>query len=269
MKKTVLTALIVSLLLTLVGCGCEHEWSEATCTEAPVCTKCGESEGEALGHVWEAATCTEPETCKSCGTTQGEALGHTPGSWEYDGEVDCLSDTQSASLFCASCGAVVDTKTEPLTSMVKDGSFLFTGEEFTERISRNLLEVVGSELVAKYSEDGYNGDPLCQILSPTGNLPCSINFDDSEVGSPLAKHGARDIANIICGIYDFDPDVVLDTVTAIVLSCDPSLSLDGAEKAIGEIMSAAENDDDYELNGIVYSFSVYNKFIMFRITIAD
>ena len=43
---------------------CEHEWTDATCTEPKTCSICGETEGEALGHSEEtipgkAATCTE------------------------------------------------------------------------------------------------------------------------------------------------------------------------------------------------------------------
>ena len=55
---------------------CEHDWTPATCTDPATCSKCGETEGEALGHSWNNATCTEPKTCSVCGKTEGEALGH-------------------------------------------------------------------------------------------------------------------------------------------------------------------------------------------------
>ena len=70
-----------------------HEWTEATCTEARFCTRCGATRGESLGHDWKEATCTEPETCSRCGETQGEPLGHTPLDADY----------WTASL-CAVCG---------------------------------------------------------------------------------------------------------------------------------------------------------------------
>ena len=54
--RTILTALIFSALIVLTGCGHEHEWTKATCTEPKTCTKCGETEGEALGHRWKEAT---------------------------------------------------------------------------------------------------------------------------------------------------------------------------------------------------------------------
>ena len=55
---------------------CEHEFANATCTEAPTCTKCGEVNGEALGHSYADATCTAPATCNTCGATEGSAKEH-------------------------------------------------------------------------------------------------------------------------------------------------------------------------------------------------
>ena len=66
--RTIITALIFSALLTvLTGCGHEHKWTEATCTEPKTCTECGKTEGEPLGHKWKEATCTEAKTCSVCG----------------------------------------------------------------------------------------------------------------------------------------------------------------------------------------------------------
>lgn len=40
------------LLMSLSACSCRHERTDATCTEPKVCSKCGETEGDALGHSW-------------------------------------------------------------------------------------------------------------------------------------------------------------------------------------------------------------------------
>ena len=68
------------LLMSLSACSCRHEWTDATCTEPKVCSKCGETEGDALGHSWgswkveKKATATESgtkeQTCSRCGKTQ-------------------------------------------------------------------------------------------------------------------------------------------------------------------------------------------------------
>ena len=67
-------AVFLSLLLT--GCGCKHEWQAATCDAPKTCTKCNETEGEALTHSWVAADCETAKTCSLCKKTEGEALGH-------------------------------------------------------------------------------------------------------------------------------------------------------------------------------------------------
>ena len=99
--RTIITALIFSALLTvLTGCGHEHKWTEATCTEPRTCTECGKTEGEPLGHKWKEATCTEAKTCSVCGETEGEPLGH---KWK---EATC---TEAKT--CSVCG---ETEGEPL-----------------------------------------------------------------------------------------------------------------------------------------------------------
>lgn len=41
-----MSALAVCVMLT--GCGHEHTWADATCTEPKTCSVCGETEGEVL-----------------------------------------------------------------------------------------------------------------------------------------------------------------------------------------------------------------------------
>ena len=116
MKKYLLFLVALACLLVLAGCGCEHQWLQATGGHGQLCNQCGESqgadepcswvdatclqpkrcavcgitEGEALGHSWNDATCETPKTCTRCGETEGEALGH---SWN---DATCESFT----LFC-------------------------------------------------------------------------------------------------------------------------------------------------------------------------
>lgn len=75
--KTLLRAIpVVFMFVFLTACGCEHEWSQATCVTLSTCTKCGKTQGELADHTWVEATCTSPRTCKVCQLTEGEALGH-------------------------------------------------------------------------------------------------------------------------------------------------------------------------------------------------
>ena len=77
MKKHLIFLLCaVCCICLLVGCECEHEWLDATCTDPKTCEKCGETKGDALDHKWKDATCEDPKTCKVCDETDGDALGH-------------------------------------------------------------------------------------------------------------------------------------------------------------------------------------------------
>lgn len=84
----------------LTACGCEHEWSDATCLAPKTCRLCNITEGKALGHDYDEATCSTPKMCKLCGDIAGDPLGH-----DY-GEADCSNPQM-----CLRCDA---TQGEPL-----------------------------------------------------------------------------------------------------------------------------------------------------------
>ena len=121
-RVTILLAALFCLVL-LTGCGCQHEWNEATCTAPKVCSKCGEVEGEPAGHRWESATCTAPETCTACGETKGEVLAHTFGEWQI------VNETEMEHI-CDACG---ETETVPaekevlITALLKGSNWFGTG----------------------------------------------------------------------------------------------------------------------------------------------
>lgn len=93
MKRAfLLVILTIVLVFCLTGCGCEHEWKEATCTDPRTCSLCQKTEGNPLGHVWQDATCLKPKTCSVCSATEGKALGH---NWQ-----DATCDTPKTCLRC-------------------------------------------------------------------------------------------------------------------------------------------------------------------------
>lgn len=87
-------ALAVVSVLSMVGCQCKHEWSEATCKTPSVCALCNEIQGEPLGHAWSEATCEAPKICVRCDVTEGAVLEH---EWT---DATCTSGR-----ICALCGA--------------------------------------------------------------------------------------------------------------------------------------------------------------------
>lgn len=134
-KRLTLLCLSILFCAVLVGCQCEHQWTDATCTAPKRCSLCEETEGESLGHNWTNATCetpetcsrcketrgnvpghdwldatcTEPKTCRVCKTTDGDSLGHTKGDWVV---------AQDATVYqagireqqCTTCGDVIQSE---------------------------------------------------------------------------------------------------------------------------------------------------------------
>lgn len=89
MKKGVHLLLFLVCLCILSGCGCKHEWADATCTAPKTCTLCGKTDGEPLTHTLADATCSAPRTCTLCGKTDGEALPHTWVEANYQDPKTC------------------------------------------------------------------------------------------------------------------------------------------------------------------------------------
>ncbi|MBQ7956295.1 MAG: hypothetical protein IJ282_11205 [Lachnospiraceae bacterium] len=57
-EKILLVLVTATISFALTGCGHEHEWERATCTEPRTCISCGETDGEPKGHDWIEATDT-------------------------------------------------------------------------------------------------------------------------------------------------------------------------------------------------------------------
>lgn len=147
MKKVLslaLSALLIACLLT--GCGCKHQWAEASCTAPKTCTLCGEIEGEPLPHNYSPATCASPSVCKDCGLRQGEALPHANVTEaNYQDPAQCLD-----------CGAVLG---DPLTPIYEE-----------KGISMNLQPGVPAPYVTTCWKDPEQATTGTAILTDCGVL---------------------------------------------------------------------------------------------------
>ncbi len=146
---------------------CQHNWSEASCTEARKCSICGLLDGEALDHNYDETTVTPPTctedgyttyTC-SCGDSYVDdrvsALGHKFGEYGESptcsvcGESVCGSEHNEENGDCIICGAI---------SVSEEN---FPDAAFREYVSNNFIA----------SSDGWlTKDELSEVTSiNTGN----------------------------------------------------------------------------------------------------
>lgn len=193
-------ATMVSCLM-LAGCGHEHTWVDATCTEPKTCSECGETEGEALGHVWVDATCSAPKTCSVCGETEGEALEHTLTEANYQ---------QPAT--CEICGETVgDVLTPAFEEYKVKGQFMELGKTYdfvTICADDTNYKTVGQATVADYqtftSDDAHEAKEGYEWKTVT----LQIAFSDENVQKYGLSYGWR-FENYY-DIIGFDDSATLD-----------------------------------------------------------
>ena len=121
-KNRVAIASLILVMLIVVfgvtGCGttskvCDHDWKDATCTRSAYCSKCGITDGEALGHRWDEATCTSASICSVCGASDGKPLGHVVSEYDVILEAQCTTEGVKKGI-CVVCGDEI-TERDPAT----------------------------------------------------------------------------------------------------------------------------------------------------------
>lgn len=274
MKKCAILALCLFICLSyLTGCACEHTWVEAGCVTARTCSDCGETEGEPLGHIWVEADCITAKTCSACGETEGEALGHI---WV---EADCVTaktcsvcdategeplghtivqrqenpDVIAAVVtqveYCAVCNEQLSSETVPLETMIEDGMFLFTPNEFMER-----LAVFTDKYVHTFS---------CEFTLLDLGLAAFVNAGDQRI---IVQFFGRDAAPLT--VNDLDRRAVWCVSLAQVgeqdekfrqsflMACDPALTKDTAYR-VNVGLAAALQSAAY--TGEPFAYTLYNE----------
>lgn len=189
MKKYLLTVvLLLAVVLVLAGCGCEHEWVDANCTNPKTCSLCQETEGAALGHTWAAATCTAPKTCEVCKATEGEAKGHT---WE---DATCILPKKCAVCHETEGEALGHTWEEATTEAPKtctacqltEGEKIKTDSRFTTAATKQLHGKWHADVEFTSEMMGINGeiDPVkCTLyieFSNAGDMRFSFELADEQ-----------------------------------------------------------------------------------------
>ncbi len=221
MTKKICAVLLTVCVLMLTGCSCEHVWAQANCVDAKTCTKCQETKGTALGHDWQDATCEIPKTCARCGETDGQPLGHSPE--ERSKIVDAVSACMSIEESCQRCDVLISSETSPLDTLVQNDLFLFTPEQFMERLS----------LVAQQHSDQltYTVDTSIDVLQVStfyNGHKGLIQFFHAD-SSPMIPDEYK-TAKVWCVSLSEIDQSNIDLRKYFFMACDPALDTDSASK---------------------------------------
>lgn len=171
----------IAVCILLTGCGHEHTWKEATCTEPKTCSECGEIEGEPLTHTWVDATCAEPKHCSLCGETEGEPLAHT---W--------VDATCKEAKHCSVCG---ETEGEPLAHTLTEANYQqpATCEVCGETVGEPLEAYFEKyELVCNAELDTEYTFTVPCYENPEYTTVEKITFSDYKVFESDETHEAKD-----------------------------------------------------------------------------
>lgn len=148
-----------------------HTWSvwnttkEATCTQDGLKERtcsCGEKETETIiaSHAWKDATCTEAKSCSKCGLTDGSALGHTT----QFGNCDRCGNKISATIKCSnklpqSFTSKYDFGSIGSTTQITDVSFKESGSSIKISVKCKFLnEYATNNAYIAYTITDPNGD---------------------------------------------------------------------------------------------------------------
>ncbi len=192
-KRILLVACVAVILCILSGCSCKHTWVEANCTTAKTCSKCQQ--------------------------TEGTALGHTSGQWQEISDV--IACTVSREQHCENCNELLATENVPLSTMIHDGLFLFSPNDFLARLSN-----IAQQHSDTFTYECTNTTVGLQVFVQNKGRESIIQFfhkdtstlDISEVDSPVVWCVS------LTDINESDADFR----RYFIMACDPKLDEDEA-----------------------------------------
>lgn len=183
---------------------CRHAWVEAACENPKTCSKCGKTEGEALGHdvavfkVIREATCqqdgSQSGTCNRCGKTIVETIPQE--EHEPDGKLVIIQkatykNNGKKAEHCLVCGQACNIKSYYLSNAEAE-------QDFCDSCNRYSYETL-----ARYSES-FTG----QLVKVAGKVIQVIEGDD----------GVVLLVNITKDKYDYFDDTVIVNFTGTLSS---------------------------------------------------
>ena len=224
MKRCIaLTIGLLTCLLMFAGCSCKHDWVEADCATA--------------------------KTCSKCHATEGEPLGHTFGKWKQ--VPDAVAATLSKVQHCTACNERIVSETVPLDTMIQNGLFLFTPNEFMERFS-----VLADQYVEEFSYEFVSNNGLAAFIYADGKQSILQFFRKD---ATLLATDEKDVAEVWCVSLTEIGEADVGLRNCFFVVCDPMLNENTAGDLDMELsvaylnaLSAGQTFGYYQNNGLLY-----------------
>ena len=228
MKKLITFALVFAMGLSMIGCGCNHQWEEATCTN--------------------------PKTCTLCGKAEGEVGNHTPGEMTITA-VDTKALTIAYDLPCSICGEVIETK-ESTTGIAPINSVIqVSPDEWYNCLITNIHSYGAGQSLYSYPVESEDNALLCSIVTMS-QMNAVFSFQDID-GNTITTEN-REIRNNIHNIR-MDAQFTNDNakeffmlLMLVLLNNNSALEPADANGLTSQIMQGQQITD----NGFTYSMEI-------------
>ena len=228
MKKILALCLALTMTLSMIGCGCNHQWQEANCTT--------------------------PKTCTKCAQTEGEAVGHSEGAWVVSA-VDADNLTMTRELACEVCGEVLETATESTGAAPVNSAISLSPDEWYNCLLTNIqLNGLGQSIYDYPTES--TDDALLHGLVSMSQLMVVFSFLDAEGNTiTTAQANDRGIVHNIRIDAQFTNDNAREfymLLMILTISNNAGLAPEDANILAGQIMSGNAVSD----NGYTYAMEI-------------
>ena len=231
MKKILALCLAFALSISMIGCGCNHQW--------------------------QAATCTTPKTCAKCAETEGEAAGHSTSEWIV-GSVNAANLTMTKELPCEVCGEVLETSTVSTGSAPVNSAIAISAEEWYNCLLTNIQANGMGQSIYGYPTEPTD-DTLLYGLVSMSQMMIVFSFLDAEGNTITTEQASqRGIVHNIRMDAQFTNDNAKEfyvLLMILAINNNSNLAPEDANTLAGQVMAGNGVND----NGYAYAMEIVSK----------
>ena len=153
--------------------------------------------------------------------------------------------------YCKTCGKQLDFKIMAM-SMVNEGKFIFTPNEFGERLEK-ISKAIDNQYITQLAE--VDGELVCAVRNESNDVIAAIQFTDQKDLLAGTEHDKANISAIMVYCYTEDMSEVVAVTLATILCCDSSLKKTDAVDVASNVITYSTSGKAYKHNDVSYAMS--------------